>query len=938
MIQKISNAKEGVVELIQNVKHKLEDGDEVVFQGVEGMKLKAGMKHDDPQVKSDSINDTIHKVKVLTPYSFTIGDTEKFEPYVRNGIAKQLKTKVQFKFKSYADSVRAKVDDMPLDANLAIADWEKMHHNQAVHLCFQALGKFKAENKRLPKVWDLADAKKFVEIATTLAKESKVSEDDLKEDGPLLRLLYLFPLQSQGVFNPLCAFLGGLVAQECIKAITQKFSPVHQLFYYDAVEVLPEFRVKEEVLDLQKAAEAEKDATPEKLFENYVEKVAKTAERGDRADGLRIVLGHDMIEKLAETRLFMVGAGAIGCELLKNYAMLGVGCAKKDEKAGKKGGTIVLTDPDVIEVSNLNRQFLFREKHLRKPKSSTAAAAALQMNKDLKGNIIARLDKVHEGTNHIFTDQFFEGLTIVTNALDNLAARRYVDSRCVAAKTPLLESGTLGPKGHVQVILPHLTESYASQKDPEDNTEIPHCTLKMFPEETLHCVEWARDLFGQLFSQGPKSALKLLEDGDQHEYASAQDLATFKEGFHLLKERPKTFADCIEHARLLFEKYFSHDIQQLLHVYPLDAKTKEGNLFWSLPKRPPSPTAFDKTNDLHLRVVASTACLRATIFKIAIPTEKPRSEEFRKEIGEQAAKVKVPDFVPSDADAQAIQADVEKQGKDGKDEEEAKEEEQEGEKEKKEVEGDELEQMKKEFKEIYAEVGKVEKGKTFEDTVIQAEEFEKDDDSNFHIDFMHAMGNCRAANYKLGEMDWLQVKLKAGRIVPAMATTTAAIAGLQTLELVKLVYDTKKADHRNAFLNLAVPIMQASEPGDVQKVKLTDKIETTLWDRWEVDGANPTLKDLIAKVEAKYEGLEVRDVLRGNTPLYFHAIMNAAGREKEKEQALNSTLADLLEVSLEDVSKGELEPYVDLTITCALKGDPEGKIVEGVPLLRAKLA
>lgn len=103
----------------------------------------------------------------------------------------------------------------------------------------------------------------------------------------------------------------------------------------------------------------------------------------------------------------------------------------------------------MIEVSNLNRQFLFREKHLRKPKSSTAAAAALQMNKDLKGNIIARLDKVHDGTAHIFTDQFFEGLTIVTNALDNLAARRYVDSRCVAAKTPLLESGTLGPKGHV---------------------------------------------------------------------------------------------------------------------------------------------------------------------------------------------------------------------------------------------------------------------------------------------------------------------------------------------------------------------------------------------------------------------------------------------------------------------------------------------------------
>lgn len=52
---------------------------------------------------------------------------------------------------------------------------------------------------------------------------------------------------------------------------------------------------------------------------------------------------------------------------------------------------------------------------------------------------------------------------------------------------------------------------------------------------------------------------------------------------------------------------------------------------------------------------------------------------------------------------------------------------------------------------------------------------------------MCAMGNCRAESYKLDPMDWLQVKLKAGRIVPAMATTTASIAGLQTLELVKLL-------------------------------------------------------------------------------------------------------------------------------------------------------
>lgn len=59
---------------------------------------------------------------------------------------------------------------------------------------------------------------------------------------------------------------------------------------------------------------------------------------------------------------------------------------------------ITITDPDVIEPSNLNRQFLFREKHLRNAKSQTAAASAIQMNNDLKGHIVARLDKVFPGT------------------------------------------------------------------------------------------------------------------------------------------------------------------------------------------------------------------------------------------------------------------------------------------------------------------------------------------------------------------------------------------------------------------------------------------------------------------------------------------------------------------------------------------------------------
>ena len=59
------------------------------------------------------------------------------------------------------------------------------------------------------------------------------------------------------------------------------------------------------------------------------------------------MLGKELHEKIKACKVFMIGAGAIGCELLKNYAMLGVGTGDD--------GQIILTDPDVIEVSNLNR-------------------------------------------------------------------------------------------------------------------------------------------------------------------------------------------------------------------------------------------------------------------------------------------------------------------------------------------------------------------------------------------------------------------------------------------------------------------------------------------------------------------------------------------------------------------------------------------------------
>lgn len=157
-----------------------------------------------------------------------------------------------------------------------------------------------------------------------------------------------------------------------------------------------------------------------------------------RYDDQIAIYGQALQEKLGKTKLFMVGAGALGCELIKAYALMGIGCAP--------GGKVHCTDNDNIEVSNLNRQFLFRKNNVGHSKSETACEIAQGMNKGL--NVKAYMTRVGKDTEEVFNDDFWESLDFTVNAVDNIHARLYVDQRCVWFEKPLLESGTLGTKAN----------------------------------------------------------------------------------------------------------------------------------------------------------------------------------------------------------------------------------------------------------------------------------------------------------------------------------------------------------------------------------------------------------------------------------------------------------------------------------------------------------
>ncbi|XP_043374321.1 ubiquitin-like modifier-activating enzyme 7 isoform X7 [Dermochelys coriacea] len=657
-VQHISQGNPGVVTCRdgQGHGHGFADGDFVTFSDVEGMSQLNGCK---PRA-----------IHVLDEFMLEIGDTAFFAPYQRGGVITQVKVPQLYSYE-------------PLRAALAKPKIKAMDdRGHSLHLAFRALHAFVAEMGQLPRPRAQADAKRLLELARGLT-----AHQELLDEG----LVRTFAHVSAGELSPMAALLGGLAAQEVLKAASGKFLPLAQWLYFDALECLP------------------------------------------------------------------------------------------------KQGTALLTE----------------ESCAPKLKSETAAAAVRHMNPMTR--VTAQPHHVGPDTETLYGDDFFTALDGVANALDSMQARAYVDGRCIRYLKPLLDSGTEGTKGHVQVIVPYLTQPFRSSMDLMESA-VPLCTLRHFPSTIEHTLQWARDEFDGLFKVPAENLNKYLEDPAFLEGQwTTQDLEGVRSS---LQEKPRNWQDCVCWARQHWESLYRHAILNLLHAFPPSHETSPGVPFWAGPKRCPRPLEFDCDNSTHMQYIMTAASLFAQTHRLQVPRDRAAARETLRAMA-------VPLFQPEVGVRIPVTEEEMEEAPAGVDEEQ-------------------LAALKQELAEHRRALLEGGCGSSHRMEPIH---FEKDDDSNSHVDFIMAASNLRAANYGIAPADWHKSKRVAGRIVPAIATTTAAVAGLACLELYKLVWGHQDlGSYRNSFLQLAEPLLARFQPLAPSATYKYGHETWSCWHRVEVPG------------------------------------------------------------------------------------------------------
>ena len=539
-----------------------------------------------------------------------------------------------------------------------------------------------------------------------------------------------------------------------------------------------------------------------------------------RYDDQIAIFGQEIQKKLSNLNIFMIGAGALGCEYLKNFSLMGISTSQNQENK------VTVTDNDNIELSNLSRQFLFRNSDIGNSKSMCACRESKKINKNF--NCLDLNYLVNEDTINIFSDDFWEKQNIIITAVDNLQARKYIDKKCTFYSLALIDAGTQGTNASSDIFYPGKTICLNDLPEPTQ-TKIPLCTLKKFPTQIIHCIEWSKEIFKDLFEEGINE-LKICINNKEN-FISILKTKISNNELYLKLKKIKYFSiilentnnkNIIEFAMFLFIYYFNLSINSLIKEYPLDKILDDGKLFWECGKKPPHALEINIQDSNTILYFKSFYHILSNIINY-----KEKIEE--KEIINIINTLKKSD-IKFNLDS---------------------------------IEKDKIEEILERLGNIREKINK-----------LVPETFDKDNDNNYHVNFILSLSNLRAENYKINKSNYLKVKEISGNIIPAIASTTASITGIASLQIYTLLQTDNIKFMKCSAFNLGLSDFDIFSPEETRYITDKNKNDNSkaikvipdkysVWDHIEIIGPNITIKELIKLFKLKYN-IEIDFINSGN--------------------------------------------------------------------------
>ena len=533
------------------------------------------------------------------------------------------------------------------------------------------------------------------------------------------------------------SFIGGVVSQEILKT-TGKFTPINQweIFNFSQYSsIIPE---------------------NDKNFKH------NSIKEKTRYDDIISVFGEKIFSLIQSLNIFLAGSGAVGCEVLKNLALLGI-----------NSGLIV--DDDNIEISNLNRQFLFHEEHKGKSKAFVAANAAKEINPNCRFDYISK--RISPENKYIFNSSYFNKVDFVFGAIDSFQGNYYLCRQCELNNKIFIKGATGGPCGKSQIFIPEMTCSYndiPSITDEEDGEKLPSCTRREFPGKIEDCLDNARDLFDEYYFTIVDDILRLFDPKEKflqddvkgsmnkfnliNKYFYFIKLKNNRKKMNYKKKKLNYFkiinndiADNIEKEYIKFglsefELLFAKNIKNIYITHPVN-ETEESKTFW-LNKRKPYEFPFNINDEFSLTFLFYFLYIGSNLLKISFENNiskfKEKVIEVIKEINSIENHEKKFYFID---DSEILYNKIK----------------------------NEISEFQKD-NELYNKIKYLEK--IF---------FQKDISDLGHMQFVYTYANLKAKSYKIPECNRFYALEYVGKIAPTTITSTAVVSGMMCLQMIGLI-------------------------------------------------------------------------------------------------------------------------------------------------------